>query len=546
MFFCCGKLKKKGADASPPAAEQNVERRLSNSTVNATPVNAPEQPAATLPPAPTESMDYARARREAEERELERVRSEISGLSTVREEQTTRQPLRLSLTSVQNEKDKGFLGLPTSPGAPSSPRLQENKEGGSEDDWARTVMESVSRAGSTYEGDKSRPVTPSIMLDGAEIDDDDDESVRAASPPPRAQTPVKEEPKVVERQPSPEPDYEQQSEKAESLYITPDAAAAFFNYSRESLPVHSMPVEEPAEEPEAEEPEPEIQRKSIEVRKQEEPDHTSLYITPDVAAAFINFDNSLAPPTPAASFTEDSEDKHTTRTSLPYPARCPSPAPSIGFSEYETDALHTKRFSTLSTISAIAASAAAAAIERQSIASNRMSGLSTYSTTSYYSTRPSSPAPPMNHRLSQLRGATTSPPPMSRLSVFSTEEDIKKSSEAHLLPYLSPLTSQLLPKLDKILSTTSILSAYARWETAMSLRRDIRAFVESGVDDYLGEDGEIENEAGLKKAIDLFVARGRRVQDAEDEDDFVDTTTRGESKVFGNVRAFWAGGKVSA
>lgn len=548
MFFCCGR-KAKAVDA--PAADQVTEKRLSSTSLNATATSSPEQrqqqqqQPATQPPAPTEFMDYARARREAEERELERVRSEISGLSTVREEQQAResmkqQPLRVSLTSVGSE---GFLGLPLSPGAPQSPRLQDARQGEGEDDWARHVMESVSRAGSTYEGDKSRPVTPSIMLDGAEIDEE--EHIRAASPVPRAQTPVKE-PKADTQEPEPE----MEKEKAESLYITPDAAAAFINYHHEPVPVPPIPTVEPEEDEEEEPQQPEEpaepKRESMPAHKHEE-DHTSLYITPDHAAAFINFDAALAPPTPAASFSGDEAEKTAIRTSLTHPARCPSPAPSIAISEYETDALNTKRLSTLSTISTIAASAAAAAIERHSIAGKRMSGLSTYSTASYYSTRPSSPAPPINNRLSQLRGTMTSPAPPSRLSIFSTEESVKESNEAHLLPYLSPLTSQLLPKLDKMLSTTSILSAYSRWETAMSLRREVRAFIASGVDDYLDEDGQVEEEAGLKKAVDGFLVRGRRVQDAEDAataDDVVENNGRGESKMFGDVRAFWAGEKI--
>jgi len=333
-----------------------------------------------------------------------------------------------------------------------------------------------------------------------------------------------------------------------SIYITSEAAATFINYNFETLPpVPSILEKEPEQEEEDEEeqeeekvvetqPEPERALTPNPPKTPVQDEHTSLYITPDAAASFINFDASLAPPTPAASFSGDANEapRH-----ISAPVRCPSPAPSFAISEYESDIRNSKRASTLSTISTIAQAAASAAIERHSIASKRMSSLSTYSTASFYSTRPSSPAPPTNNRLSLLRGA--SPTYSSRPNTAKT--NASKKSNAHLLPHLSPLTGQLLPCLDKLLSTTSILSAYTRWETAMGLRREVRAFVASGVDEFLDEDGDIENEAGLRKAVDAFLARGQRVQDAavSDGDDSTNDP-RASGKLFGDVRAFWAGG----
>ena len=77
----------------------------------------------------------------------------------------------------------------------------------------------------------------------------------------------------------------------------------------------------------------------------------------------------------------------------------------------------------------------------------------------------------------------------------------------------------------------------------MSLRREVRAFIASGVDDFIDPTGDIDNSAGLQKAVDAYVARGKGVIDSA-ADDAEEEAAVGKG-MFGDVRAFWAGGRGS-
>ena len=295
MFFCCGGSKKAAEPKVPADLPAQTERRLSaTSTIrqqNAAPPATTVE--ASQPPPVMESMDYSRARREAEERELERVRSEISG--SPHEEPRTHQ-LRISVGSGGGN-DTGFL----SPSV-TSPRLEtSNAMSEQEDDWARAILDSVSRAGSTYGGDKSRPVTPSIHISEPE---------EIGLPPPSPTRDEPQSPKLPQPQPQQEILHQQEEEEDDdddskfedhtSLYLTHDAAAAFMNYNHEEEePVPAVPKPAPefvqlVEEPKAvEELKPEPKGPVLAAVPQDE--HTSLYITADAASSFINFDASLAP-----------------------------------------------------------------------------------------------------------------------------------------------------------------------------------------------------------------------------------------------------------
>lgn len=106
-------------------------------------------------------------------------------------------------------------------------------------------------------------------------------------------------------------------------------------------------------------------------------------------------------------------------------------------------------------------------------------------------------------------------------------------------PFVAPLISDLLPALDLQLSKTSILSQYTVWEAAMSLRREVRAFLASGVEEHLliGDDGGVAdvNEEKIKKVIDGFLQRGRKVQEG------ASTSSRNidSGEGMGKAREFW-------
>jgi len=553
MFLCCGRSKeeKEKEHDRPTTATATINEKEEPIIV----ANAPP-PAVVAeiapPPRVSEEMDYARARRKVEERELERTRSQISGRSlSVREERTTTRmppPAMLTLGGDRRESSGGggggFLGLPSPAiSSPASPRLMEEEMNNDEDDWARVVMESVSRAGSTYEGEKSRPVTPAVVV----VDPEEKEEVavpaaKAESLPPQVQEEEMEEEDVEGKEDEKEAPV---VDEHNLLYISADAAASFMNYEAVQAPPTPLSSLPPTDDKQDEEPVQEVIEDASELDKQllrasidSNQPHTSLYIPAEAAATFINYDAALAPPTPAASIS-DAGDTPKRGSLITPPPRSPSPAPSFALSER---ILNDKRASTISVVSTIAAAAASAALDRYALASKRQSMLSTYSYTSYYS-RPSSPAPPTNHRLSQLRGSTPTPRSGSPTTTCRFSDASGPSTEVQLLPYMTPLTSQLLPRLDKLLSTTSILSHYSRWESAMSLRREVRAFIASGVDDFLDPAGDIDNAAGLQKAVDAFVARGKGVIDAA-ADDAEDEAAVGKG-MFGDVRAFWAGGRGS-
>jgi hypothetical protein len=609
-FLCCGrKAVKNTEDDKRPATATNEKEDAPNSTE-----------VATAPPVRmSEEMDYARERREAEERELERTRSHISGRSIMGDERPAKPaPPRLSLTSQRNSlpmgaekrESGGFLNLPSPVTSPISPKLDHDVEE-SDEDWARGVLESVSRSGSLRGG--SRPVTPAVVVSDSElrraeilhgpdgtsypscfdktetrlntadadktslyINQDDAEAFITydanGQAPPTPQIPQDfpthfgkfEKIDRPPMEPCVFPEVPKPKEK-ESIETPVFEAIDFDNIKHDDVIIVSEKKEEKKEEV-VEEKVPEIEaptfapltldnhRASFESTNRQ----TSMYIGADVAATFMDFNAalnaSLAPPTPAMSDVDENDKRDSLsaisiRDSLP--VRSVSPAPSY----LSERILNDKRSSTISIVSTIASHAASAAQERHALATKRTSTLSAYSFTSIYSTRPNSPCPPQNHRLSILRGTPTprsgTPTSMhsdtsdsttssgSRLSDASNASE--PSSEAQLLPYLAPLTAQLLPKLDKLLSTTSILSHYSRWEQAMSLRREVRAFIASGVDDFLDSDGDIENPHGLQKAVDAFLARGKVCLDAAPEEE---EESNGKG-MFGDVRAFWASGRGS-
>lgn len=452
MFFCCGRSTPKEApdaptDIDPPVLDKSLDdsplssETYSNINIHSNTNIHNEKPAALAPsPAPQrEEMDYARSRRSAEDRERrdaemreqERKRSEISAMDGP-------SPLTLSISATTLKPEGGYLSQ-------NSPRIEEKVEV-VEDDWAKDLIESVSRAGSTHEGDKSRPVSPTPRVEVSQ-------------------------PQVV-----------------------------------------------------------------VVVQPKEEEERSSQYISAVSAASFMDFDASLlphAPPTPAQSVNGTPASSNVAQMGS---ARCPSPAPSVSISLHEAakdqEAIYaSRRNSAISIISTIAAAAATCALKRHASAASHRRNKSNLSAHSFastlYSTRPNSPNPPTNNRLSTLRGMRMSMESsrpsldLSRPSMdssvessvrdsFETTSTIEAKGEDLLEPMLMPLTANLLPSLDRLLSTTSILSNYSRWESAMGLRREVRAFVASGVDDFLDEEtGFVLKVAPLKRSVESFVARGR-------------------------------------
>lgn len=500
MFLCCGR---RGTPAKGQNSPQQIDDDDEPNQELVTAGNAPARiPAVeSAPPAPLRvEMDYVRARRDSEDK-MERDREH-------------RKSLYLTQTMEKTLEDD-------------------------DNDWARDLMDSVSKAASTYTGLQSRSATPEVeeeMEKEVEVKKAEaPEAKSEAKPEAKPEAPAEEEKKEV---------VELDIKRHTSLYISAEIAASYMDYESFAAPpmptlmpvkVEESVVQEPFDDIHYEsEPEPEQEKTDEEqagVRR-----HTSLYISATAAAAYINYDSCLnlgiapvAPPTPAASIS----DCETSRPQfLPLGLiSSPSPAPSI------------KR-STITDISDIAAAAAAVATVRQALAGSRLSGASTYSVqseysvSSSYSTRSSSSGPPPIKRVSMLRI------PVRRLSDSSSMDN--ETYEEKLAAILVPLTSQLLPKLDKLLSNTSILSNYGQWESAMSLRRDAREFVANGADDYLCEHtGAVENSEKLKNIVDSYMSRGRAVdaQGAADESvDFSDNEDDDES-----ARNFWTtGGRSSA
>ncbi|KAI5782591.1 hypothetical protein EDC01DRAFT_780333 [Geopyxis carbonaria] len=258
-----------------------------------------------------------------------------------------------------------------------------------------------------------------------------------------------------------------------------------------------------------------------------------------------------------------------TPTQETYPSRSVTPTPQQIEDEFNPTR-DPRRASTLSTISnIIAPAAAAAALKRQS---------ATYVPQS----RPASPT----KRFSQLSITTMSRSgsvrsvrsvrtnrfsggsslrPYSALSSYTTasrvdtpeptpEEDedeeevqaavpvtINPADHPGLTEHLQPLVDIVLPVLDGILANTSVLSQYALWESTMTLRREIRAFIASGVEDYLcvNDAGEIEmvSEDIMAKHVRAFVERGDKIK-KEVEKRNLGGAPQGEGRLM-KVRSFW-------
>ena len=454
MFLCCGRRGATSKDQGQLPPPDNGSRADSATGVIGS------------APAPQRAeMDYERARREARETEEKREEYKEGDRDG----------------AVEASNKSLFL----------TPTLEASAHMEGEDDWAQDLMDSVSKAASTYTAFQSRPCTPAVFVDEYKQD-------------------------VTPKSPAKEAAEDEKPHN--SLYISADMASTFMDY--ESFNAPAIPAQPKLEARRSDVST--IPDKAMEGLSDRRNCDTSLYITPSAASAFINYDSCLgsgAPPTPAASISDCPDSQH--QYVLPPLERTLSPPVSFNFSNYD-DCITARRASSISTMSSIASEAATAALDRKALAGNRMSVMSTYSVgsayseSSSYSTRPSTPAVistrGVSMRLSMLRM------PTRRFSVSSAASEMHDQEKLETI--LVPITAQLLPKLDKLLSNTSILSNYSRWESAMGLRRDARAFVASGADEYLCEEtGHVRDVAGLKKAIDSYVARGSAIQLDGDVDD---------------------------
>ena len=140
MFFCCGRSTP--ADDEPAAAAPQADRSLGSASTLAAP-QAVSQFVEKQPISPhRESMSYERERRQKQDQELERTRSPIASADSAAAASIAPAPLTLSISSARANMEGGFL-------SPKSPRIEDTQKPAEEDDWARDLMETVSRTGSS-------------------------------------------------------------------------------------------------------------------------------------------------------------------------------------------------------------------------------------------------------------------------------------------------------------------------------------------------------------------------------------------------------------
>ncbi|TGZ82310.1 hypothetical protein EX30DRAFT_388630 [Ascodesmis nigricans] len=219
-----------------------------------------------------------------------------------------------------------------------------------------------------------------------------------------------------------------------------------------------------------------------------------------------------------------------------------------------------RRNSALSTYSSIIApAAAAAALSRHSslkrpsspsILNPSFSRSQTPSNRFSAQSKSSSIYPPSSHRFS---GQSLAPRPFSALSItesaYSTDSSRTATPEPQiprqliapaehplLEEHVQPLKTILLPALDALLANTSILESYSVWEKAMGLRREVRAFLASGLEEWVVVvEGEVVGvKEGVQKVVGAFVERGDEVRRGAGG---AGAAGRGEG--LERVRSFW-------
>lgn len=237
-----------------------------------------------------------------------------------------------------------------------------------------------------------------------------------------------------------------------------------------------------------------------------------------------------------------------------------------------------KRASQISTYSSIIAPAAAqAALTRQlstrSTASRPGHGKNA-SIGSFISilnpsfSRPTTPAKPANRLSMEGTPGPAKSRPFSALSIaesaytesiyssrcstpdagFKVTLPVPKSNIAldeHKLvaPHVDCLKTSLLPQLDALLANTSILAHYSIWEKAMSLRREVRAFLAVGIEECVMLDGEGEVDEvkmdKLGREVKGFTERGEDVRRAAERQGMGEGSEKGKEEGK-RVRSFWS------